>query len=139
LRYNEGGQCLRNHAGSKAKKFFKDQEERTIPSSTPITPKLLDTAVQRIAEAVQPLRIILFGSAARGELAANSHLDLLVVMPDGAHRRNTARRLCRALYGLGVPKDFVVETESDVKQFGDNPSLILSNALKEGRELYRAA
>ena len=34
-------------------------------------------------EAVHPLRIILFGSAARGEMGADSDLDVLVVMPDG--------------------------------------------------------
>ena len=48
--------------------------------------RLLEELVQRIVEAVHPLRIILFGSAARGEMGPNSDLDVLVVMPDGIHR-----------------------------------------------------
>jgi hypothetical protein len=38
-----------------------------------------------------------------------------------------------------MPKDIVVVTEQDIRQFGDNPSLVLKPALEEGKELYRAA
>ncbi len=37
--------------------------------------------VERIVREFQPSRIILFGSYARGEAAADSDVDLLVVMP----------------------------------------------------------
>jgi predicted nucleotidyltransferase len=87
---------------------------------------------------VNPRRIILFGSAARGQMSPHSDLDVLVVMPDGTHRRRTAMGLYEALYGLGVPKDLVVVTESDVRMYSDNPSLVLYPAMREGRELYRA-
>jgi predicted nucleotidyltransferase len=46
----------------------------------------LQELVQRIVETVHPLRIILFGSAARGEMGPNSDLDVLVAMPDDVHR-----------------------------------------------------
>jgi hypothetical protein len=72
-------------------------------------------------------------------MGPHSDVDLLVVMPDGAHRRQTAQCLYRALAGLGVAKDIVVVTESDVRQFADEPSMVVHPALKEGRELYRAA
>ena len=100
---------------------------------------LLSELVQRIVAAVQPRRIVLFGSAARGQLGPHSDLDVLVVMPDGVHRRQTARRAYRALAGLGWAKDIVVVTEEDVRRFSDEPSLVIHPALKEGRELYRAA
>lgn len=100
---------------------------------------VLDRMVERIVEAVQPRRVILFGSAARGQLGPHSDLDLLVVMPDGVHRRQTAQRLYRALAGLGVSKDIVVVTESDVRQFSDEPSLVICPALREGKELYCAS
>ncbi len=100
---------------------------------------VLDRMVERIVEAVQPRRVILFGSAARGQLGPHSDLDLLVVMPDGVHRRQTAQRLYRALAGLGVSKDLVVVTESDVRQFSDEPSLVICPALREGKELYCAS
>ena len=109
----------------------------TIPAS--IEKQVLDRLVSKIVEAVHPRRVLLFGSAARGQMGPHSDVDLLVVMPDGAHRRRTAQRLYRVLAGLGVAKDIVVVTESDVRQFADEPSMVVHPALKEGRELYRAA
>lgn len=60
-------------------------------------------------------------------------------MPDGVHRRQTSKRLYRALAGLGFAKDIVVVTESDVETYGDNPSLVIRPAIEEGKELYHAA
>jgi predicted nucleotidyltransferase len=110
-------------------------------SNEPKTPdqQVLADMVRRIVQTVQPLRIILFGSAARGQLGPDSDLDVLVIMPDGVHRRRTAQVIYRNLKGLGWSKDIVVVTESDVREYGHNPSLVLYSALKEGRELYRAA
>ena len=95
--------------------------------------------VRRIVEVVQPLRIVLFGSAARGELGPNSDLDVLVVMPNGVHRRKTAQQIYRNMWGLGCAKDIIVVTQGDVEEHGSDPYMIIRSALEEGRELYRAA
>ncbi len=100
---------------------------------------LLDNLVQRIVDAIHPSRIIVFGSAARGQLGPHSDLDLLVIVRDGTHRRRTAQTIYRQLRGLGIAKDVVVVTESDVHDYGNNPSLVLFPALREGREIYRAS
>ncbi len=110
-----------------------------MPPPPTLNQAVLDELVQRIVHAVQPLRIVLFGSAARGQLGPHSDLDLLVVMPDGIHRRQTTRQVYRALFGLGWAKDIVVVTAEDVRRFADEPSLVIYPALREGRELYRAA
>ena len=102
-------------------------------------PRVLDDLVKRIRDAVHPLRIILFGSAARGEMGPDSDLDVLVVMPDGTHRLHTSMNLHRQARGLGVPKDILVATESDVRAAADNPYVVLHDALRDGVELYRAA
>jgi predicted nucleotidyltransferase len=101
--------------------------------------KVLDELVRRIVDAVHPRRIILFGSAARGQMGPESDLDILVEMPDGTHRRRTTQELYRALFRLGMATDVVVVTQSDVRQFADEPSLVICPALREGRELYHAA
>ena len=101
--------------------------------------EILEDLVQRVVQAVHPRRIILFGSAAAGRMGANSDLDLLVIMPDGVHRRRTAQAIYRSLTGLGIAKDVVVVTESDVREYGGNPSLVLCPALREGTEVYCAA
>ncbi len=96
----------------------------------------LNTIVRRIVEIVQPVKIILFGSAARGSAGPDSDLDLLVVMPDGTHRRRTAQHLYSQLSGIGVPFDLVVATRSDLATQANNPGLIYKTALKEGRTVY---
>jgi predicted nucleotidyltransferase len=82
------------------------------------------------------LRIILFGSAARGEMGPNSDFDVLVVMPEGVHRRKTAQLIYRHLLGFGFATDVVVATESDLRKYGDNFSLVYYPALREGKEIY---
>jgi predicted nucleotidyltransferase len=72
-------------------------------------------------------------------MGVDSDLDLLVVMPDGVHRRQTAQEIHRRSANLGVAIDVVVVTESDVRQYGNNPSLVLFPALRDGKDLYRAA
>jgi len=100
---------------------------------------ILDELIRRILQVVQLKRLILFGSAARGEMNPESDIDVLVVMPDGIHRRRTAQTIYRSLTGLGVSKDILVVTETDVKEHGENTSLALYPALREGKELYHAA
>ena len=99
---------------------------------------LLEDLVARTVEAVHPLLIILFGSAAKGAMGPDSDIDLLVVVPDGAHRRRSAQAVYKSLAGIGFAKDIIVVTESDVIKYGDNPSLVIHPALSQGRELYRA-
>jgi predicted nucleotidyltransferase len=100
---------------------------------------LLTELVQRIVEAVHPLRIILFGSAARGEMGPDSDLDVLVVMQDGIHRRETAQLIRRHLRGFGFAKDIAVVTESDIEKYRSDPYMLIKSALDEGRELYHAS
>jgi predicted nucleotidyltransferase len=100
---------------------------------------LLDEVVRRTVAAAHPIRIILFGSAAREAMGPDSDLDLLVVVRDGVHRRRTAQAIYKSLRGIGFAKDVVVATDSDVHQFGKNPSLVICPALAQGREIYHAA
>ena len=100
--------------------------------------KTLDELIQRIVEEVHPLRIILFGSAATGELKPNSDIDLLVVMPEGVHRRRIAQSLYQKIVGLGVPFDILVATPDDLQKHKNNIGLIYRTILQEGREVYAA-
>lgn len=102
------------------------------------TDRELDKLVERIVDAVHPLKIILFGSAARGEMGPDSDFDLLVVMPDGTHRRHTAQFLHTQFFGIRVPVDVMVATESDLAKYGHSVGPIYSTILEEGRELYAA-
>jgi len=101
--------------------------------------QLLEDMVQRIVAAAAPRRIILFGSAARGQMHDSSDLDFLVVVPDGHNCREVAQRIYRQMRGVNHPKDILVVQESDVEKHRGNPYLVISTALAEGKELYNVA
>ena len=96
----------------------------------------IDELVRRIVDAVHPLRIILFGSAARGEMGPESDVDVMVVMPEGTHRRRTAQFLHRQFLGVPFPVDVVVATPEDLKQYAHSPGLIYGSVVEEGKEVY---
>ncbi|MHB9023313.1 MAG: nucleotidyltransferase domain-containing protein [Armatimonadota bacterium] len=102
------------------------------------TQEQLEELVRRIVDAVHPLRIILFGSAARGEMGPDSDLDVLVVMPEGTHRRHTAAKLHRYFFGIPYGIDVMVATPSDLEKHRRNIGLIYYTILDEGKELYAA-
>lgn len=102
------------------------------------TDEQLDELVKRIVEAVHPLRIILFGSAARGEMGADSDVDVLVVMPENASRRRTAQYLHTRLFGLPFSVGILVTTPSMLEKHKDNIGLVYRQILAMGRELYAA-
>ena len=98
----------------------------------------LNELVRRIVEAVQPLRSILFGSAARGEMGTDSDVDVLIVMPEGTPRRRTSQYLHTQLFGIPFAVDILVATPSMLEKHKDNIGLVYRQILAEGKELYAA-
>ncbi len=95
--------------------------------------------VARIVRGFRPLRVVLFGSRARGDARAESDVDLLVVMPDaftGVAQRHTAVAILDALRDLPVFKDVVVTTPDEIAQWGDVAGTVLRYALEDGKTLY---
>ena len=99
---------------------------------------VVDELIRRIVGAAHPLRIVLFGSAARGEMGPDSDIDVMVVMPEGTHRLNTAQYLYKQLFGFGFPVDILVTTPGVLEQHKNNIGLIYRTVLAEGKEVYAA-
>jgi len=99
-------------------------------------PAVLQEIVRRIVEVAQPQRIILFGSAARGELGPDSDLDFLVIKAAVPHRRRLAQQIHRSLFGITAPVDIIVLTPEDVEAFGAQPGSAVAPALREGIVVY---
>jgi len=97
--------------------------------------EVLDEIVQRIVEVASPERIVLFGSAARGEMGPDSDVDLLVVK-SGADRRRLAQTIYMNLFGVGRAVDVVVVTPEDIERYGDSYALVIEAALREGKVVY---
>ena len=98
--------------------------------------KLINRLIQRIIAVVQPIKIILFGSDARGEMDSNSDLDILVIVPDGTQRRRTAQLIYRHMIGFQCAVDIIVATETDLQVYGNKVGLIYNSAIIGGREIY---
>ena len=97
-----------------------------------------------IGEAAGARRVVLFGSAARGEMGKHSDLDFLVVIPDSPNRDETAEAWKRAYHALCEPAhpkvdiDILVSTESRIRRLRDCPYGPIKFALDEGVEVWRS-
>jgi predicted nucleotidyltransferase len=101
-------------------------------------PAALETLVRRIVEVARPDRIVLFGSAARGEMGPDSDIDVLVVKSGVEHRRRLAQDIYMNLSGVGVGVDLIVLTPEDLEAQRDSVGSIVGPALDEGRVIYAA-
>lgn len=104
--------------------------ESQTPSET-----ILQEIVHRVVEVANPEKIILFGSAARGEMGPDSDVDLLVIKST-PYRRKLAQMIYKNLLGLTQPVDVVVVTLADLERYASSPALVFESALREGRIIY---
>src|SRR5512141_406763 len=104
-----------------------------------IDDSLVHEIVRRLLGVTQPDRIILFGTAATGQMTRDSDIDLLVVAPAPSNTLEEHVRLRGCLRGLGFPFDvFLIATE----KFEESKNVfggIAYPAHKYGRVIYEAA
>ena len=97
----------------------------------------LNDVIDRIVEVASPERIILFGSAARGDAERDSDVDLLVIK-DGADSLTLMSQIYRSLHGVGIAVDALVVSSEDVERYKDSHSLIIKPALQDGVVVYES-
>ena len=97
--------------------------------------QILDEIIRRIVEVAQPEKIILFGSAARGDMNRHSDVDLLIIK-EGADALELMGEIYMNLDGVGAAVDAVVVTPDDVERYKDSHAVIVKPALQEGRVVY---
>ncbi len=97
----------------------------------------LDDIIRRIVEVAEPEKIILFGSAAQGDMGLNSDVDLLVIK-DGADALELMARIYRTLHGVGAAVDAIVVSPGDVERFKESHALVIKPALRDGTVVYES-
>lgn len=95
--------------------------------------------VKRVVETADPDRVLLFGSAVRGDMGPHSDIDLLVVKEGDYHRGRLTEDIYMSLFGIGVAVDVVVATPADVERYRHCHAAVISPALKEGRVLHASS
>jgi predicted nucleotidyltransferase len=103
-----------------------------------ITEDSLKEIINRIVDAAEPERIIMFGSAARGEMNENSDVDLLVVKGGEYDYYRLMGDIYTRLCGVDHAVDVILVTPEQVERYKDNYYLIIAPALKDGIEVYHA-
>jgi predicted nucleotidyltransferase len=100
---------------------------------------LLNEVVRRVLTVARPDRIILFGSAATGQMTQDSDLDLLVVESEPADTRDRSVKIRRALGDVQYPVDIIVMSSERFEETKNLIGGIAYPANKYGRVLYEAA
>jgi predicted nucleotidyltransferase len=101
-----------------------------------LTPLFLQEIIRRIVDAVDPAKIILFGSYAYGTPHNDSDIDILVIMETDRPRHKRPIAINRALAGLLIPKDILVYTPAEIDDWKDVPQAFVTQVIKKGVVVY---
>ena len=114
------------------------EQVRAVLGTLSPTQEKVDLAVKTAVETVQPSRVIIFGSWARGQAKWDSDVDLAIVLPNSASPRLPEIRsaLRRKLSEVPMTIDLVLATEEHMTRFGDSVNSIYYNILKDGKVAY---
>lgn len=104
-----------------------------------VAESVLSEATRRLVEQFHPLRVILFGSQARGTSDDRSDFDFLVICDDVHDRRTLTLAMDRSLAGLPIARDIIVLTPDEYERDRHIPGTVARPASREGRVLYDAA
>jgi len=105
-----------------------------------LSEQLIRGMVQAIVHEVQPWRIYLFGSCARGRHTPDSDVDLLVVEGEtfgpARNRWSELKRIRKALKPFRISKDILVYSTDEFERWENSINHIIAHAVKEGKLLY---
>ncbi len=103
-----------------------------------LSQETLEEILRRIVRVAQPERIILFGSAARGQMRPHSDVDLLVIKSGEFDQNRLVGDIYMNLHGVGQAVDVILVTSEQVERYRHTHCLVIAPALREGKEVYRA-
>ena len=117
-------------------KLWDSYIERCKNKLKKIDETLIKNIVKCITNVIQPEKIILFGSYAKGEANEKSDIDILIIQPSDLPRYKRSKPVRLALKGLFPSKDIVIYTPEEVKDWETASTSFIASVLREGRVLY---
>jgi predicted nucleotidyltransferase len=96
----------------------------------------LKRLIDILAREVEPDRIILFGSRAKGNCKELSDYDICILKTGITNRRQLAKQIYCLLYDLNIPFDIIVETPERFKRLKNNRFMIYREIAKHGQVIY---
>jgi uncharacterized protein len=101
-------------------------------------PAVVTDIVARIVRAALPEKIVLFGSAARGEMGPDSDYDFLVIKGGKFNYWRLMGKILEHLSGKDAAVDVVLWRAEEVERYRDSHCLVICPALKEGKVVYES-
>ena len=102
-----------------------------------ITPGLITYIVEKIVQEIQPEKIILFGSHARGDFIQDSDLDLFIIKDGEESSRMMRRKIEALLWGRRFPVDMIIRKSKEVEwNFRAKNPFYLYHIFRDGKILY---
>jgi predicted nucleotidyltransferase len=111
----------------------------TMTKVPEVSHSILEEIITRLVREIEPERVYLFGSRARGDFESGSDFDLLIVVSESelpGYKRD--RIALRALRGLGVAVDVIVLTRVEFERKLDVVCSLAATVHREGKLLYAA-
>jgi predicted nucleotidyltransferase len=96
----------------------------------------IESAIGLIVRQLDPERVVLFGSRARGTSRPNSDIDLLVIADSRQPRFRRAVGVYQAIADLPGEFDVIVYTPEEVDEWREVPQAFVTTALREGQVVY---
>ena len=104
-----------------------------------IEQEVIQEIIRRVLKVLQPDRIILFGSAAGGQMTPDSDIDLLILQENPADINEESLRIRRSLRGLGYPFDVMVMATERFEESKNVVGGLAYPANKYGQVIYASA
>jgi predicted nucleotidyltransferase len=108
-------------------------------TKTTLDQQLIEEILRRVRTVTEPDKIVLFGSAASGDMTPDSDIDILIVERHPENPWLESTRVDEALGGLDYPFDVIVIERDCFEASKDVIGGIAYPVHKYGRVIYEAA
>lgn len=101
-----------------------------------VNEKDIKKVAEQLGIASNAVRVILFGSYARGDAGNNSDVDFMVITDSDLPRYKRSRDLYKMFRPYPFGMDILVYTPLEIENAKKSPVSFVSNILREGKTLY---
>ena len=101
-----------------------------------LMPNEIDNLVRWIVARIQPQKVLIFGSYAKGTATIKSDLDIFVIKETELPLANRADDLKPMLSHALIPVDVHIYTPEEVEEYGREQFSFVNSILKSGKTVF---